>query len=367
MGNQQSIKVLDQIPNPVINVPELEFNPSSMGVPMLTTSSNYFGSFSFPEMNSAYSSVSTEIPGLSKVKIPSISAIQQKTKELRTSLGKDLQIGLNATLVDINGLVNDFGHINGQLYLQDFSAGTDLLNRYQLNLSIISERNKYIQKKSNVSSEKLTKIMILSFNNHNEWSQLTVQLQGIPNLIESLNQTKARLNNLVKKIEHTEAILTEDTLKALNIPFQKIKEEQSKQLDSLKYTHKLQVVNLANELEQKRQNQISQINVNRVNQIQQDGKKELLKLSQKKKQLENKFEQQKQDFEIYGTIRSDTQPKFTEVSKLEDVKIELNSDELDNFFSSKIGQNEEENDVNETIDNDPNTISYLDDEEPDWQ
>jgi len=370
MGNQVAKDDQNfQIPNPIKSIPEIEFTSSNVGIPKLTPN---FASFTFPEINSAYSSVSTEIPKLSSVKIPSISAIQQKTKEIRTNIGKDFEIGISATLVDINGLINDIGPIDNQLHLQNYAAGADLLNRYQQNLAIISDRNKYIQKKAALSSEHINKITALSISIHNDWNHLCTQLQGIPTLVENLNQAKSRLNKLIQKLKQTESVLTEATLNVLNIPFQKIKDEQTKQLESLKYHHKLQIVNLANYLEQKRQDEISQKNIHRANQIQRDGQKEMIKLSQKKILLLNKFEQQKEDFEIYGTVRTASASlikKSNEVSKLEDVKIELNSDDLDNFLSSKIIQNnqeeidqrEEEPTATEKI------MSYLDDEEPDWK
>lgn len=45
-------------------------------------------------------------------------------------MGKDLEIGIGVTMVDINGLVNDLAKIDKRLYVQNFSAGAQLLARY---------------------------------------------------------------------------------------------------------------------------------------------------------------------------------------------------------------------------------------------
>jgi hypothetical protein len=42
----------------------------------------------------------------------------------------------------------------------------------------------------------------------------------------------------MKKIEHAEAILTEETMTVLNIPFQRLKEEQLKHLETFRYSNK---------------------------------------------------------------------------------------------------------------------------------
>jgi len=95
----------------------------------------------------------------------------------------------------------------------------------------------------------------------------------------------------------------------------------------------------------------------------------------KKQQLAELFQQQKEDFEIYGTVLPNTESSFhqsVQVAKLEDVKIDLNNNELDNFFSNRLHflkQDETEviaEDLKEEED-EKKQVVLLEDEEPEFK
>lgn len=386
MGNQnpkESLPPLADVPKPANPMPELSqvnMHDSSLpqGAPSFSMLANatQFGAFTFPELptldlQSALPSISAPDLTLPSVSLPSIQSFQQKTKEIRDNIGHELQIGIGATMIDINGLVNDYGTIDKVLYRQNYAAGKDLLNRYQQKLFNISERNNLIQYKASQSSAKLNKIMAYCINSQSNWNLLQTQLSTIPAILESLNATKSRISAIASKLALTEKILTDDSVRVLDIPFQKLKEEQAKQLESTKYSNKVQLANYGNVLEQQRQDSIAHSNSQKILQQKKEGEKEQQILREKKRLLSTQFLQESEDFAIYGNVLPANNRRIATptVSKLEDVKIDYEhagmESELDQFFSSKPAQMATDT-IRDDEDKEENTITYLDDEVPDF-